>query len=251
MPVSNHQSVIRQYLLGQLTDVEQENVEQRFVVEDDFFEELEVGKDEVVEDYLAGQLSAKEKKWLEEKFLASPEGQKRLRFASVLNRYVLNNRHNSTSRPGWTHRWGGFWTSQPIMARAVGAVLVLAIVGGIFWYLRVPPTRSVAALTLIPTQTTRSGENGSKKVQLKEDALQLTMMLPAPAESGGPYRVELLNTRGVSKIFEASATAGQSLSLEIPASQLPPGRYVMNLSKVRTDGTVERLPGGSYHFTVE
>ncbi len=251
MPVSNQQNVTRRYLLGQLTEDEQAGAEQRLVSDDDFFEEFELVKDELVEEYLAGQLTREETQWFEANFLASPEGRKRRKFTTALNRYVRENQTVSKNTPGWMDRLGGFWASQPILARTAGALLVLAIVGGIFGYLRVPPTRTLATLTLIPTQPTRSGENESKKVKLKEDALQLTLMLPAAAESGGRYRVELLNTRGGSKIFDASPTDAQSVTLEISASQLPPGQYVTTLSKVINDGTVERIPGGSYHFTVE
>ena len=42
MALSDHDQVqIREYLLGKLTDDEQEKIEERLMVEDDLFEELE------------------------------------------------------------------------------------------------------------------------------------------------------------------------------------------------------------------
>ena len=51
------QARIRDYLLGHLSDEEQEKIETRLMTEDDLFEELEISKTELVEEYRAGELA--------------------------------------------------------------------------------------------------------------------------------------------------------------------------------------------------
>src|SRR5215207_1058496 len=83
MALSDHdQAHVRQYLLGSLSDVDQERIEERLMVEDDLFEELEISKGELIEEYRAGELSKKDRTWLEHHFLASPEGRQRQAFAA-------------------------------------------------------------------------------------------------------------------------------------------------------------------------
>src|SRR6185437_10051080 len=84
---SEDQNLVRQYLLRQLSPDEQRTIEQRFLNEDDLFEELENAEDELVNDYVAGRLSGVEVKKLKENFLATPEGSRNQRFAEAVERY--------------------------------------------------------------------------------------------------------------------------------------------------------------------
>jgi hypothetical protein len=55
MALSTHdQTKIREYLLGHLNDQEQEQIEERLIVDDDLFQELEISKGELIEEYCAG-----------------------------------------------------------------------------------------------------------------------------------------------------------------------------------------------------
>ena len=246
MPVSNHQSVIRQYLLGQLTDDEQEIVEQRLVVEDNFFEEHEVVKDEVVEDYLAGQLSAKEKQWLEEKFLASPEGRRRLGFTKALNRYVVNH-PKPQKKLSWGERLAALWNSQPILMRAAAGFALIAIAVGSFWFTR-PPT-TFTTLTLSPAAPTRSTGADSSVVDLNGQGLRLNLLLPEPANQGAQYRVELSDAEGRKRMLQPTAQTAQSVTVEIPPGQLPIGQNAVILTEHKEQG--ERRIPGTYFFTVK
>src|ERR1044072_8830355 len=71
---TNDQTRIREYLLGKLSDDEQQKIEERLMVEEELFQEFEISKGELVEEYCANELSSDEQKWLERNFLASPEG---------------------------------------------------------------------------------------------------------------------------------------------------------------------------------
>src|ERR1041384_4801079 len=81
---NNDQTGIRAFLLGELTEDEQQTVEERLMVEDDLFDEFEISKSELVEEYCANELSRKENEWFESHFLASPEGRERYELAMSL-----------------------------------------------------------------------------------------------------------------------------------------------------------------------
>src|SRR6185503_15298262 len=86
---NSDQTTVRGYLLGHLNDVEQEQIEQRLMVEDDLFEELEISKGELIEEYRAGELAAQEKEWFEQHFLTSSEGRQRYTLAVALGQMEL------------------------------------------------------------------------------------------------------------------------------------------------------------------
>ena len=62
---NNDQARIREYLLGRLSDEEQEKIEEQLMVNDDLFEELEISKCELIEEYSAGELSQTDRESLE------------------------------------------------------------------------------------------------------------------------------------------------------------------------------------------
>src|SRR6185369_635446 len=80
------QARIRDYLLGRLSDEEEEKLEERLMVDDELFEELEISKGEIVEEYSAGELSQSDRQSFEERYLASPEGRERFTFSVALDR---------------------------------------------------------------------------------------------------------------------------------------------------------------------
>lgn len=250
MTFGNHdQETVRHYLLGRATDDEQQKVEERLLTDDDFFDELEITKDELVEDYLAKQLTQQEREWFEQNFLASPEGKKRQAFSSALNRYVLNHEQLKKT-PGWGERLGAFWNNQPALLRVAAALAVVVIVAGIVWVSRTPAPRSFATLTLPNTTITRSSGAEVPRIKLTDDALRIKLMFPSPAAPGARYRVELLNDKGETKTPAVEGQDPQSVSVVIPAAQLNPGQYAITLSIINSDGSVQRISGG-YHFIVE
>jgi CHAT domain-containing protein len=80
------QHKIRKYLLGQLTEVEDEQVELRLLTELDFAEEYDLVVDEMIDDYVAGNFAGQELEQVEQYFLKAPERQSKLRFAKALKK---------------------------------------------------------------------------------------------------------------------------------------------------------------------
>lgn len=253
MPLSEHDhDITRRYLLGQLTDEEEQSLEERLLTEDDFFQEVELTKDELAQEYASGELTAKERKWLQQNFLASPEGKQRHEFAKTFDRYVRSHRVQRKS-PNLIERLRTLWNTQPqlLTAASTAGVLVVAVI----IYSVIPPTstpRTFADLTVTHSTSTRSTDTApGPSITLREDALRLKLMLPQATSPGSTFRVAVrLSNSDAGETFKPSAQDTQSITVEIPASQLPPNLYVAEVSIVDANGNAQKIPG-VYTFKVE
>lgn len=75
---------LRTYLLGQLTEAEEEQIEMRLLSDSDFAEEFDIVVDEITDDYITGQFKGDELEQVERHFFKSPERQHKLKFALAL-----------------------------------------------------------------------------------------------------------------------------------------------------------------------
>lgn len=85
---SNAGKMIRNYLLGDLSNDEREQIELRLLTDRDFIEHLTLFEEELVDDYVHGTLAAGERRKFERSFLSTPEGIGQVRLAAVLRRYA-------------------------------------------------------------------------------------------------------------------------------------------------------------------
>src|SRR5688572_6240698 len=112
MALSNHdQSNIREYLLGKLSDGELQTIEERLMVDDELFQELEISKGELIEEYSAGELGQKEHEWFGSHYLASGEGSERRLFAAALD--TVGGRQPTPEPVGLFDRIRAFLTQRP------------------------------------------------------------------------------------------------------------------------------------------
>ena len=79
------QNRLRQYLLGELSEADEEQVEVRLLSDDSYFEELELVENELMDQYVHNSISADERAKLEERLLRNPRQQQKLAFAGALD----------------------------------------------------------------------------------------------------------------------------------------------------------------------
>lgn len=254
---------IREYLLGKLTEDEQQRIEERLMVEDELFDELEVSKDELIEEYRAGGLAQNERQWFEQNFLSTPEGQDRHTFAlamDCLHRQRLDFEPACDPVPAapapapqppvsFLERLKSFVT-VPQWAAAAAAALVLVVVVGVWIETRRPSQGQIFEATLANAIVVR-GETSPqpRKLKLPPDTgkLKLQLQLPKPATPGARYKAQVddrVNTTDV----ELIETAAGSVTVVVPAKLVPRGEYSLLLNVTHPDGTQQRL---SYPFNVE
>ena len=243
--------ITRRYLLGQLTDDEEQKLEERLLSEDDLFQEVELTKDELAQEYASGELTAKERKWLQENFLASSEGKQKHEFAKTFDHYVSKHRAQRKS-VSLIERLRELWSIHPQLLPAATTAAVLIIAIGIYTIIPSPTPRSFANLTVTNSPGTRSTvpDTVPPSVTLRADVLKLTLILPQAASPGSAFRVDVLRGNDVPQTFDTTAQDPQSITVEIPANQLPRGQYVATVSAIDASGNANRV-SGNYNFKVE
>jgi hypothetical protein len=247
MALTTHdQSRIRSYLLGHLNEEEQEQIEERLIVDDDLSEELEISKGELVEEYYAGELADKERQWFERNYLASPEGRQRYALAVAID---CVKRTNPQSSPGLVERLRSFLTlhTWSVAATATAAVVIIAI--ALIWIPRAGSGR-VVTFALTSTASKRGANNSEihkQKLDRNVSELHISLALPDPAPAGARYRAELDDGRNT-KAVQVVGQQGNSLVVSLP--NVPIGYYALRVFSTAPGGTEQQLPG-DYRFIVE
>jgi len=249
MALNHHdQSKIREYLLGKLSDEEQQAIEERLLVDDELFQELEISKGELIEEYSAGELGQKENEWFGSHYLASDEGSERRLFAAALD--TVGCRQPTPEPAGLFARIQAFLTRRPQLIGLATAGVILAVAIGI-WITSTTPRNSLA-VTLINSTLKRSATDSQyHTISLKPDVgeLKISLSLPESAKHAVKYRAELDN-RYQTKSLTPSGFDGNSVLVIIPTKQVPDGLYGVTLYATKSDGDEQAVPG-QYFFEIE
>jgi len=254
MALNDHdQASIRHYLLGNLSDDEQEKIEERLMVEDDLFQELEISKGELIEEYRAGELTQNEHRWFEQHFLASPEGRQRHAFANAIECLESLDRAPVHAKPApqrvtFQEKLQAFFRNPRFATATLAGVAVIVVL------LLIPrgPEKFVAANLTSSAVPTRGIDNDKyTRITVPADVseLRISLALPQPATPGTNYRVQL-NNRHEIKNLEPSGNDKNSVLVVIPKGQVPPGYYALTLQEIKADGTEQPVPG-YYFFFIE
>ncbi len=208
--------LIRRYLLGQLLSDERAQVEQRFLSDSDFFQEILIGEEDLVDDYIGHQLSDTEIQAFESNFLVTPERRKQLRFAERLAKYLGETDETEVDEPfseasakpstdsdldqgkvdsgkadpekidpGKKQSFFSFFPAlSPALSYALAAVILVAVVGIAWLALRnktTPSGRSgtILAVTLGPGLTRDGGEITRIKPTAETESVEIRLIIPA------------------------------------------------------------------------
>lgn len=254
---------LRRYLLGQLTEPDEERLEMRLVFDPAYVEEFDMMVDEITASYVAGQFAGEEKEQVERYFLRAPERRKKFLFMSELLDQVgaqqevpaANVRHDR--RPGFAERVREFLRSPQFAPRfAMVAIAVVLLIGGVWWLNRSggPTTVNYATLTVPISEADRSTtapapQIESIKLPADVNQLRLELLLPTPPPQSVTYRADFVppaNVRGLTIAGQDS----RAVVIAVPASELKPDRYGVRLFEIHADGQEKRVPG-TYYFRVD
>jgi anti-sigma factor RsiW len=90
MAKDDEQELLYKYLLGELPEEQQAELEQRYFTDDALFERLIAVEDELINRYARNESSDEERKRIETYFLISQARRKRLMFTQALMRYLAS-----------------------------------------------------------------------------------------------------------------------------------------------------------------
>ena len=274
-----------QYLLGQLPEEEQAELERRYLADDTLFEELLTIEDDLRDAYVRGELSRPDREAFEQRLLTAPRQKQEQEFARTLCRYL----GETGTRVGPLAQLVAKWKSvlralgaQPrmVLVPALSVTILVLMVGG--WWLG---RRSVRPLQLPPAQPqtasgnapgavaptageqepeartmavvlsrglVRGNEEGSKPLVIPPEVSQVR--LEARVEVNYPRYEAVLQTAESKRIWskgdlEAQAyPGGKRIVLSLSSSLFPPGDYILTLRGLPTTGTPETV--AEYAFRI-
>lgn len=158
---SLQKQLIMQYLLGELSEEEQNLLEERYFADPALFQEIRATRDDLIDAYLRGELPSDERERFEKHFLASPHRQERVEFARALIRTADQNaKPEAQLRPKElpAPRRDWFFAPQLSFAKATIALAVIALIFLGYWFLSRNSDRiEEAKQATPPPQTSPSG----------------------------------------------------------------------------------------------
>lgn len=268
---SDEEVLMRKYLLGDLDEGRQEQVEERLLRDDGFADRLDAAQDNLIDDYVFNQLTEDDRERFEKNFTLDEERREKLLFARTLESYVGVDdvRPRDDVRPP-----SGWWKNLLLLlsehkawsaAAATTVVLLIFLAPRIASWLKpgdratlsqyrasierqladlnkrpFDQTQPTLELTLQPILLRESG--ATKEAVLDGRIRNLSLKLILPQARYGRYRA-LVRTAEGDELFAVGGLepeAGASeLLLRIPAEFLPAGDYQLELGGVAADGHEE------------
>ena len=252
---------IREYLLGKSTSEDSALIEERFLADDEFYQQLLVVEDELVDQYLADLLSDAEREPFENYFLASPERREKLRFTRNLKRYVsragqapvveLPNvvpARNVYPQPA--RKKSTFWPI-PSYALAAAAVIVASLVGLNIYWNGSQQGGKVLAVELLPGVT--RGEETIKQIKVPADTATVQLKLRSSNASAYKTYRAILQAADGSEISRQDNLRPDPASTDriicpVSAALLKPGNYSLKLSGLNQQNEYEDID--RYYFRI-
>ncbi len=126
------------YLLGDLSEEEEIEIEQRYFADDDYLDLLLAIEDELIDDYVRGALSEHERDQFEKYFLASPNRRQKVDIARAMMSFVSESALASAPTAGGLEPLS--WRSLPSILRRTNrafrlslATVIVVVAVGLSW----------------------------------------------------------------------------------------------------------------------
>jgi len=173
---SDQEKRMAQYLLGQLSEQEQAELEKRYLADDSCFEELLAVEDDLRDAYVREELSKTDREAFERQLLSAPRQKQKQGFARALRERLLQSAAPNRQTPHLFVKWNSLLRvlktqSRLVLIPAMSLILAILIMG--IWRLgrqsvqplqtrkapgAVAPTTGPSTNQAPPVQTQRSPE---------------------------------------------------------------------------------------------
>lgn len=249
-PPTSHEA-IKNYLLGQVSEQEESEVEMRLLADPEFYDELSIVEDELIDQYLGGALSDTDRKSFQSHFVSSPERHQKVRFARALKKHVAVSAEEVSSPQPLSI----FSLRRPVVPYAIAAAL-LVVLGVSYLLVRngqgPGPSGRVLAIELTPGPTVRGGGE-VKELVLAPDVGSVRLQLDLPTNEYQTYEA-VLRDSSLRPVLTAGNLKPQTINntaavmMDVQANLLAPGDYRVNLSGTTAGGRPETV--ATFSFTV-
>lgn len=132
----NNERMIALYLLGELPEGQQVQIEDRAFQDKDYLANITAVENDLIDEYVRNELSETDRRKFEDRFLASAERRKRVEFARALTRiapeYAFKEKTALAPQAvSWRESLEAFFRSlNPVAKFAMAALILLVVVGG-------------------------------------------------------------------------------------------------------------------------
>ena len=118
------------YLLGNLTEDEQVQVEDRAFADADYLSALEAAEADLIDTYVRGELSQSDRRSFEFRFLTSPERRRKVEFARALATIASESKTREPRAARRPFFMRAIWGWNPVGQFAAAMVALMCIAGG-------------------------------------------------------------------------------------------------------------------------
>jgi hypothetical protein len=183
------------YLLGDLTDDEQVEVEDRAFADHQYMERMLAVEDDLIDNYLRGSLSERERSQFEKRFLASDHRRQKIEFARALAE-VSSRRAAPADQeaPFWESLLGFLRSLSPGLKFSLATASLVAIIGAA-WLIgqKITLRREVK-----PFQAEKR-DTQTRQETPKEVVAQREPERPAPSQPARPTMASIMLLPGISR----------------------------------------------------
>ena len=235
-PQPTDEILLQKYLLGQTSVEEQRAVEQRLLVEQDYFDQLVRAEEELIDQYVRGKLEGPGKEAFERYFLSSPERYKNVEFARAFHRYLLAHAEQS---PPSEQSWNAWRSVREFALLCVAIVLAAAL--GMLWHKNTQLRKQLEQSDIQRAQAAQREK--TLQQQLEQQQKELARLRQDQANPNTPANppdsdlIALVLMPGISRDAGQAATAVVSpgkrrLQLELKIEDTGRGSYKTELQTV-------------------
>jgi len=266
MNLSNNREreLLRQYLLGNLSQEKSAPLEERLLSDSHFYQELLVTEDDLVDQYVADRLSGAERESFELHFMIPAERRQKVSFARALRRYINLNEDAESEEHAVTGLFKGssvpdgqpaksrfpFWPPNPVLAFSLLVAVCLGLLAVSRVVFKRQPSGAIAqhaqrstTIALVSGSTRSEGITQRIVVPREVDLVQLELALKRNAYLS--YKAELLADTSILAATQGitpEVKDGQAVvRFAVPAEMLKPGDYQIRLSGVSESGYAEAI----------
>jgi hypothetical protein len=261
-----------QYLLGNLTEEQQVEVEDRAYADAGYLGALEAVEADLIDSYVRGQLSQADRRAFERRFLISPGRRSKVEFARAFAK-VASESPAADRSTAWLSMLAFMRGWSPTVRLATG-LATLIFVAGAAWLIvqnasmrsriaaleaqrrdraiQQSPTPAVVSLIFLPGLT--RSEQRIEQLTLNPSAQIAHIEIQLEARDDYPQFRVVLRTRSGEEILTRSnlrrsrSGSDYNVSFDVPTSVLPTGQYELTLKGVLSDQPVQDV--GYYYFSV-
>ena len=262
---NRERELLRQYLLGNLSQEKSAPLEARLLSDSHFYQELLVTEDDLVDQYVEDRLSGAERESFELHFMIPGERRQKVSFARALRRYINLNEGAESEEHAVTSLFKGstvtgrqsaksrfqFWPPNPVLAFSVLVAVCLGLLAVSRVVFKRQPSgaiaqhaqRSTTTIALVSGSTRSEGITQRIVVPREVDSVQLELALKRNAYQS--YKAELLAETSILAATQGitpEVKDGQAVvHFVVPAEMLKPGDFQIRLSGVSESGDVEAI----------